>query len=291
MADKKICLTVALATFNEAKNLESCLAAIHHLGDEIVVVDGGSSDGTVDIAKRYGARVIGAANPAIFHINKQKALEEACGEWILQLDADEVVTKELATEISTIITASDEEIRQRVLSPAKLRLFVRHQELLEARDGPIGKPNGPIVAFFMPRKNYFLGRAMRYGGMYPDGVIRLVKKGKAHFPAKSVHEQIVIDGAVAWLECDLLHFSNSTIGRYLAGADKYTTLQALELKNMPTLGARGFIDYCLVKPILTFVQLFIRHKGFFDGIYGFLFALFSAWHFPVAYWKYKTRYN
>lgn len=279
-------LSVALATFNEDANLARCLASVKDIAGEIVVVDGGSTDKTVQIAKSFGAKVIETTNPPIFHINKQKALDACTGTWILQLDADEEVTPALAQEITDVIAMSDEQIKKRNLDSKKKRLFDMHQGLLAARDGSIGKENGSVAAFFLPRRNFFLGKPMTYAGMYPDGVIRLVKKGKARFPSKSVHEQIEVDGAVAWLEHDLLHYSNPTLARYIAGADKYTRNEALRLKKEKPSLLLLIPDYLIVKPITTFFSLLIRHKGILDGVHGFLFAFLSSLHFPVILVKY-----
>src|SRR5436309_2920056 len=100
-------LTVALATFNEEGNLGDCLESVKDIADEITIVDGSSSDKTVEIAKKYGAKVLVTDNHPIFHINKQKALDMATNEWILQLDADERVTPALAYEIKKVIAMTD----------------------------------------------------------------------------------------------------------------------------------------------------------------------------------------
>jgi glycosyltransferase involved in cell wall biosynthesis len=251
MQKKKIKLSIALAVKNEEKNLELCIRSIVDIADEIVVVDGGSTDRTVDIARQYGASVIETDNPPIFHINKQKALDMCHGEWILQLDADEVVTETLKKEILEVIS-----------------------------DG--------LNGYALPRKNFFLGHWLRKGGQYPDYVIRLVKKGKAYFPCKSVHEQIAVEGKVGYLKEPLLHYSYKNISEYWRKADAYTTLTARELldKRIST-GLIQWGTYMVVKPIQTFFSLYIRHKGFIDRINGLLFAFFSALHYPIAYLKLK----
>src|SRR3990167_817886 len=106
MAKKKVTLSVAIAVYNEEKNLESCLLSVESIANEIVVVDGGSTDNTVEIASKFTSHIIKTDNPPIFHINKQKALDACRGEWILQLDADEVVTPELREEILSLIRLS-----------------------------------------------------------------------------------------------------------------------------------------------------------------------------------------
>ncbi|HWY80312.1 MAG TPA: glycosyltransferase family 2 protein [Candidatus Sulfotelmatobacter sp.] len=279
-------LTVALAVFNEEKNLEACLASVKDIAQEIVVVDGSSTDQTVAIAKRFGARVLVTNNPPIFHINKQKAIDMAKSEWILQLDADERVSPELAKEIMQMISMSDNEIALYQEKLTKRKLFLRHQKLLEKRDGHIGTKDGPYAAFFIPRLNYFLGRYMRYGGVYPDGVIRLIRKGKAYLPCKDVHEQMAVEGRVGWLEHDLYHIDSPTFSRYLERNKRYINLLAKELqkdKKNTTLFAP--VEYLIVLPIRWFLLTYLRHKGFRDGWPGFVFSFFSALRFPRAYLK------
>lgn len=252
MAQKKVTLSVALAVFNEEKNLDACLKAVIDWVDEIVLVDGGSSDRTIEIAKKNKARVIQTDNPPIFHINKQKALDACQGDWILQLDADEVV---------------DEKLHQEILS------VISHSTSLDA--------------YYVPRKNFFIGHWLSKGGQYPDYLIRLFRNGKGTFPCKSVHEQIEVTGSSGYLKTPLLHYTNPTFREYWRKADTYTTLSAREYKTKriqktPLI----FVRYMFILPTWTFVRLFIRHKGFVDGVWGFLFALFSGFHFAIAYWKY-----
>lgn len=279
---------MAIATFNEEKNLAECLASISQLADEIVVVDGGSKDATVQLAKQLGAKVVVTTNPPIFHINKQKAIDLATKDWILQLDADERVTTELAEEIKRVISLSEDELEQYQKDIPKRHLFLRHQKLLTQRDGPIGSETGDYSAFFVPRKNFFLGRFLLYGGVYPDGVIRLFKKGKALFPSKSVHEQIVVDGKVGWLSHDLVHMADADFSRYITRWSRYIKLISDELRQSPP-GLAGSIDYLLFKPMYWFLLTFVRHKGFMDSWQGFVFSFFSALRFPAAYFKYITK--
>lgn len=280
-------LSVALATFNEEANIGKCLESVKDITDEIVVVDGGSTDKTVEIAKSYGAKVIETDNPPIFHINKQKALEASKNEWILQLDADERLTRELADEIAKVIKMDDEHryLYQNTLNNKEL--FLRHKKLLEIRDGSIGTGEGSYTAFFLPRLNFFLGKFLKYGGVYPDGVIRLVKKGKALFPCKSVHEQIVIEGKVGWLQNDLLHFDSPTFSRYLERNSRYISLISDELgKDRVKKNLIQFIIFFVLKPIHWFFLTQIRHKGILDGWQGIVFSFFSALRFPRAYFRY-----
>ena len=222
---------------------------------------------------------------------KQKALEKATGDWILQLDADEVVTPELAEEIRKIIKMTPNQLKRRKINEAnKRKLFRKHQEVIEKRDGKIGKETDEIVGFFVARKNFFLRRPLIHAGVYPDGVIRLVRKGKARFPGKSVHEQIILEGEVAWLSNDLEHHDTPTLSRYFTRMNRYTDLHAEDLKERKApQDIFYFAYYCFLVPIGVFLSLYIRHKGFLDGVKGFMWSLFSSWHYPVAYFKYWTR--
>ncbi len=277
-------LSVALAVRNEESNIARCLDSIHGIADEIIVVDEYSTDKTVEIAKKHDAKVFLELHHENFHITKQKALDKATGDWILQLDADEAVTHELANDIKSVI--NDQPL---IINSNKLKLFLRHQELIEKRDGKIGKQTGEVVGYFIPRRNMFLGKPLIHAGVYPDGVIRLIKNGKAHFPQKSVHEQIELDGEVGWLGGDLLHYDSPTFERYLWRLNRYTDLQADELKSKHvSLSISGFTLYLFWKPLTVFLNLYLRHKGFLDGMRGFLWSFFSATHFPIAYFKYLT---
>jgi len=254
----KLRISVAIATFNEEKNIGECLESVRDLADEIVVVDGSSTDKTVEIAKKYGAKVIVTDNPPIFHINKQKAIDECRGEWILQLDADERVTPELKKEIKSTVGQSN---------------------------------NKTINAYFLPRKNYFLGRWLKKTGQYPDGVIRFFKKGKAWLPCKSVHEQMKVEGKVGWFKGHLLHYPYPTFSEYLKKSNRYTSLAAqemLEKGKKPSFGGYFFAEWQAVK---TFLLLFVRHKGFLDGFPGFVFSLYSGLHHISAYVKFWELYQ
>jgi hypothetical protein len=198
----------------------------------------------------------------------------------------------LAREIKEVIKLSNYQItklqEKKIRKfPKKWRLFKKHRELIEKRDGPVGKKAGEIAGFFVPRRNFFLGKPLIYAGVYPDGVIRLVKKGKAHFPARSVHEQIQIDGKVSWLFNNLEHHDSPTLRRYLERMNRYTTLTAKKFKQEKIPRNLVFlIYYSSLKPLFIFLKLYIRHKGFLDGMRGFIWSFFSSLHYPISYFKY-----
>jgi len=284
-------LSVAIATFNEEENIGRCLEAVLDIADEIIVVDGSSTDKTREIARDNGAEVIKTTNKPIFHINKQMAIDKCQGDWILQLDADEVVSPKLAKEISKVINMSNDEIVNRKLDPEKTKLFNCHQRLLEQRDGKYGKDTVEVAAFFVPRRNYFLDRFLMHTAAYPDGVIRLIKNGKAKFPCESVHEQIEINGRVAWLENDLLHYADTSFQKYLTRSNRYTSLTANQLLNSGIKPSFWQFMKAYFKAEKTFWSLFLRHKGFMDGFPGFVFSAYSALHHITAYIKFWEEYR
>lgn len=285
--DKKIKLSAAIATYNEEDNIRDCLESIRDIVNEIVIVDGSSIDRTVEIAKKYGAKIIVTTNPPIFHINKQKAFDSANGEWVLSLDADERVSRKLGEEILKVISLNNNEQEMYQQNLTKKNLYLRHQKILEGRDGVIGNKNGEYDAFFFPRLNFFLGKFLRYGGVYPDGVIRLFRKGRAYLPCKDVHEQMVVKGRVGWLENDLIHYDSKTFGRYLARNSRYIDLMVTEFKDIKLqINIFTFFDFILVKPLIWFLTTTFRNKGILDGFQGIVFSFFSALRFPRAYIRY-----
>ena len=306
----KITLSVVLATLNEEQNVGLCLDSVKDIADEIVVVDEDSIDKTREIAEKYRAKVFTVIHEPIFHITKQKAIDKATGDWILQLDADERATKELRDEIKKVINSSNDDLLNRVLSrpertlskvergvegsPKKIGLFLRHEELIRKREGQLGKHTGEampagrqVVAFFIPRRNFFLGKPLIHAGVYPDGVIRLIKRGKARLPGKSVHEVMEVDGEIGWLFNDLEHHESPTFNRYLERMNRYTDLQAEELKERKIpANYWNLFKYSFLLPTSYFLKLFIRHKGFLDGMRGFVWSVFSSLHYPLSYFKY-----
>lgn len=279
-------LSVVLATKNEEANIKDCLLSVRGIADEIIVVDEYSTDKTPEIARMMGAKVFKNKHINNFHESKQLAIEKARGDWILQLDADERVSPDLSREIVEVINLEDKEIiSRRPDDKNKWKLFKRHENALRRRGGmTAGK--GDVAGFFIPRKNYFLGKPLIHGGVYPDAVIRLVKKNKAYLPAKNVHEQMVVKGKVAWLFSDLEHFESPTLRRYLMRLNRYTSEHA---KDISASGVgknyKNLLSYTFLKPGLTFVKMYFRHRGYKDGLRGFVWCVFSSFHYPLAFYK------
>ncbi len=243
-------LSLCINTFNEEKNIHIPLDSAIDLADEVVIVDGSSTDKTVVIAKSYGSKikVFVVDNPRNFLENKQRAIEKAAGEWILQLDADEAVSKELKEEIKLVISKAE------------------------------------YSGYNIPRKNWFLTRFLMKGGVYPDYVLRLYKKSGAKFDLKDLHENVKVSGEVGYLKNAILHYADPDFSRYLLRWDRYTTFDA---ETAVREGKKlNFISYFIIKPKIWFLKTYFRHKGFMDGFPGFVFSLFSAIRFWVIYIKY-----
>lgn len=249
-------LSVVLATYNEEKNLRKCLESVAGIAGEIIIVDGTSKDKTVEIAKEFNAKIKITTNKPVFHINKQIAIDMATGDWVLQLDADEIISPNLKNELRTIVDNDS-------------------------------KING----YWIPRKNWFLGRFLSKGGQYPDYTLRLYRNGKGRLPQKDVHEQAEVEGKIGYLKEPLLHYPYKNFSEYFLKWKRYTDLISTQLndeiknKNKFIKIFYGF-TYLFVKPTHWFLITYVRHKGFMDLWPGFVFSLFSSLRFPISYIKY-----
>ena len=249
---KKPKISAALATFNEEANIVDCLESLKLFASEIVVADGSSTDRTRELATKLGAKVIKTTNKAMFHINKNLAIDSCRGDWIFLIDADERVSGELSAEIKKITTQ-----------------------------------NPPENGFWVNRRNWFLGGFLKKGGAYPDSVIRLFRGGKGRLPQISVHEQVAIIGTVGHLQNDILHFADPDFARYLMRANRYTEETATNIAKInPGRGPVPLFYYSMVLPLFTFLKIYFRHRGYVDGMRGFFWAFFSGIHHFFAYIKY-----
>lgn len=244
-------LSVVIITLNEEANLGRTLASVAW-ADEIVVVDSGSTDRTAEIARSFGAKFFVEPWKG-FAAQKNSALAKASGEWILSLDADEEVEPALADEIRTVL----------------------------ARESP-------VRGFYVPRKNFFLGRWIRRGGFYPDFKLRLFRAGAAQFQDRLVHEDAQLDEPrkVSLLKGHLLHNAYPTLAEYIEHTNRYSSLAAeMEVAKRPR--RFSFVDI-FVRARLTFFYNYILRGGFLDGREGFLLHLYHA---QYVSWKYAKTWE
>jgi glycosyltransferase involved in cell wall biosynthesis len=240
-------LSVAIIARNAASQLDGCLASVA-FADEIVVVDSGSTDSTVELAARRGARVI-TKEWLGFGPQKQFAVASASHDWVLCLDADERLSDTL---------------RESILDELKA-------------------PRGLVYA--MPRCNRFLGRWLRHGEGYPDWSVRLFHRAHARWSDDAVHEKIVTGQPVLRLRGDLLHDSAETLEKYLDKQNRYTTLQAELLRSA---GRRASVAQLLLSPSLRFVKFYLVRLGFLDGIPGLVHIAIGCMNTFNKYAKLKA---
>ena len=250
---RRATLSVAIITLNEEANLPRSLASISW-ADEIVVVDSGSTDATGAIAQSCGARFITGPWRG-FAAQKNYALSLCTSDWVLSLDADEVVSPELAASIQKMI----------VNPPSQ-------------------------TAYFLSRRNFFLGRWIRHGGYYPDRKLRLLPRGQGSFQETPVHETVVFEGATETLEGDLLHDAYPTLESYLDHMQRYSTLGAEIAVARARVGAGlfGFLNGVVFNPRATFFYNYILRAGFLDGREGLLLHLY---HSAYVSWKYAKAWE
>jgi len=252
-------LSVAIITLNEEKNIRRTLASVQ-FADEIIVVDSGSTDRTIEIARSLKANVLSEPWRG-FAVQKNFAIEQCKGTWVLSLDADEELTPELQTEIQTLLH------------------------------------NTPRAdAYMLRRRNLFLNRWVRYGGYYPDPKLRLFRRHAANFapPARfterPVHETVSVDGHIETLRNDLIHHAYPTIESYIEHMDRYSTLGAevVLAKGQTSHSLIGFVYRILLVPTFTFIWNYIFRLGVLDGREGFLLHLY---HSAYTSWKYAKAWQ
>jgi glycosyltransferase involved in cell wall biosynthesis len=246
-------LSVAIIACNEETNLARTLASVRWT-DEIVVVDSGSTDRTVEVARAHGAKVFVEAWKG-FAAQKNSALAKCTGDWILSLDADEEVSEGLRSLISALLA---------------------------------GEPD--CDAYFLPRRNLFLGRWMRHGGLYPDAKLRLFKLGSAKFEERPVHETLRFEGKTGTITHprwaagdDLIHYAYPTLEGYIDHMNRYSTLGAQTMLEKTSGGVLAFAWNALLNPLATFAYNYFFRLGFLDGAPGLIYHIN---HSVYVHWKY-----
>jgi glycosyltransferase involved in cell wall biosynthesis len=242
-------LSVCVITSAEEERIRACLDSVAW-ADEIVVVDAESTDKTAAIAREFTDKVIVRPWPG-FAAQKNFALEQASGDWILSLDADERVTRELREAIERVLAA-----------------------------------NGPADGYFVPRRNIFWGQWVRHGKLYPDWQLRLLRRGAGKFVEQQVHESVRVEGPTARLvDAPLTHESYRDLGDFLARSSRYASLAAEEW----IASGRGISATDIVlRPLGRFLSMYVVHAGFLDGWRGFFLAVLYAqyvFHRSMKVWE------
>jgi glycosyltransferase involved in cell wall biosynthesis len=238
-------ISATIITYNEERNITRALESLR-CADEIIVVDSGSSDRTVELAGKLGARVV---DSAWLGYAKQKnfAAEQASNDWILSLDADESLSEALEAEIWRL------------------------------------KKNGPqFDAYTMPRLAQYLGKWIHHSGWYPDRKVRLYNRKKADWVGDYVHESVVVKGSVGHLDANLLHFTCDSLSEHMKTMDRYTTLAAEQLVASGRTVSWGRLIF---EPAWTFFRTYFVKLGFLDGVEGLAIANMAALYNFLKYAK------
>ena len=278
-------LSVVIIAYNEEANIGRTLQSVRPLvadgKGEIIVVDSGSTDRTVEIARSFGAKVF-VEEWKGYAAQKNSAIEKATGDWILSLDADEEISAELVEEISWLLRAIP--IWQKNGMPVG-----SDPESKELRDRglTIGLDEDDLNGFLIPRMNHFLGRWIRHGGFWPDSKLRLFRRGTGSFQDQVVHETVKSEGVTSAVQHGaLLHHSYPTLSDYIDHMNRYSSLGA---EMAGAKGHRSFSVFNIVlRPLATFLYNYFLRLGFLDGREGLLLHLYHA---VYVSWKYAKAWE
>ncbi|MFH1387045.1 MAG: glycosyltransferase family 2 protein [bacterium] len=266
-------ISVLIPVYNQEKRIEDCLKSVVW-ADEVIIVDSFSTDNTLDLCRKYTAKIIQHkyVNSAT-QKNWALANLDFVGEWILIIDSDEILTPELKDEI----------LRR------------------------VGQEK--YTGYYFPRKNFFLGKWIRHGGWYPDWNIKLFKKGAGKFEDKCVHAEALVAGPVGRLENPITHYPRESISDYLKHLDQFTSWRAQDIYQSTSsemevnlVSLPWFIRPPLkltwrllpFKPFWRFVWFYFFKLGFLDGYHGFLLAVLEGWSIYLSYakaWELKHYVN
>jgi glycosyltransferase involved in cell wall biosynthesis len=280
----RVILSVVIITYNEEANIGSTLASVQSLvadgKGEVIVVDSGSTDRTVEIAKSFGANVF-VEQWKGYAAQKNSAIDKAEGDWILSLDADEELGLGLAGEIDGAMHG-----RLGVDATERDSLGVI-EEVMAMEEAQARDEAAFPVGFAIPRKNFFLGRWIKHGGFWPDPKLRLFCRSAARFEERLVHEDAeLIEGKSGRLQHPLLHHSYPTLSDYIDHMNRYSSLGA-EMAVAKGVSAFNLLNI-VVRPLATFIYNYFFRLGFLDGREGLLLHLYHA---VYVSWKYAKAWE
>lgn len=240
-------ISVVTTTRNSEKTIEGCLRSVHW-ADEIIVVDAGSSDRTLEIVKKYKAVIFVRENNPMLNSNKNFGFAKAKNNWILSLDSDEEIPHTLGEEIRSRITK-----------------------------------NGQTVGYWIPRKNIIFGKWIRYGLWWPDKQLRLFRKGHGKFPCVHIHEYLHVDGPTRDLMHPFMHHNYDTISQFLGKMEPlYTDSEVQRLLDTNyTLSWHDALRF----PVSDFVKIYFAQEGYKDGLHGLVLAILQSFSSFIVFTK------
>lgn len=241
-------LSVVVSAYNEEKKLPRCLSSVSW-AHEIIVIDNSSTDATTTVAKKWKAKVYKRENNLMLNVNKNYGFEKASGDWILNLDADEEVPKDLADEIQSILS----------------------QDESQAARG-----------YWISRKNIIFGKWIQYGLWWPDMQLRLFQKDHGKFQCKNIHEYVEVDGETGKLTHPYTHYNYDSVSQYLTKLERCTTSEAIALKE--TQYQLSWFD-AMRFPLSDFMKTYFAQSGYKDGLHGLVLSLFQAFYSFVVFTK------
>ncbi len=251
-------LTIVISAWNEEAEVGRTLSSVMW-ADEIIFVDSGSTDKTAAIAKKFTKKIFHRPNNPMLNVNKNFGFTKATGDWILCLDADEVITKELADEIKSVLRNSEPETRN------------------------------SISGYWIPRKNIIFGKWIQHGLWWPDKQLRLFRRARGRFPCKHVHEYIEVDGQTEDLKEPYLHYNYQTIGQFLRKMETIYTPN--EVNNLLAANYQ-FAWYDAIRfPVSDFVKIYFAQEGYKDGLHGLVLSILQSFYSFIVFVKLWEKQN
>lgn len=238
-------ISLVMIAKNEEKNIAKSLESVKGLVSEIIVVDSGSTDNTNKIAQSYGAKIF-KRNFDNFSSQKNYALSLAMNEWVLHLDADEVLSGELKEEIKKVLE------------------------------------NTKYDGFMLTRTNFFLGRQMKHSGLDKESRLRLAKKSLSKYVGGIIHEELKVDGNIGKLNNVFYHYTCPNLNGYFNKFEQYTTFGAIKMADK---NKKARIVDIVFRPVFEFIKRYILKLGFLDGFEGFVWAVLGSYYSFAKYLK------
>lgn len=229
-------LSVIIVAKNEAANIVDCVRSAR-FADEVIVLDSASTDGTAELARAEGAKVVTTPDWPGYGPQNNRGIDLATGDWFFSLDADERISPALAAEIRAAL----------------------------ADAGPAG--------YRVPRRSMYCGRFMRHGGWTPDYTWRLARRGQARFTEHYLHAHLEVQGATGTLAEPIIHYSFRNMDAVLEKLNRYSTASA---RDMTTAGRKGSLGRAIAHGLWAFVRTYVLRLGFLDGRWGFMLAVSNA---------------